>query len=503
MEGYEQSPSKLSLLYTPQSDTYMHVPPILEQDWDVGDGEGYTSSAILFGFSVIPLLFTTTIPITVATRRKPTPRRLARPAKPLLWPFCGWGICIIIAVYITLFHNECGNYRIVCDGHFFYPPDKFDSFLFIGYYHWTEFYMEKSFEVIIEAWGEIRTFFYELVSFILKSLHISFLKIEERKGIVVTALYRKRGKLSRTLSHSGMAAITALGVMLAPLIAQEFPGKSVDPWAISAAPSVLSASTDDPRIDTQVSSKVRDSVVDYTVQEGDTVASIAEKFNVTQDTIRWENGLTGDKIKIGQNLKVLPVAGVAHTVAKGDTVYSIAKKYDTEPQGIIDFPFNTFTNDETFELAIGQTVVVPEGVMPTLQATPRVRQITPSAGAVTASGIFVWPTQGTITQRFSWYHPGLDIANRSLPLVVAADSGRVTFSGWDSSGYGYMVLIDHGNGYITRYGHLSQIMVISGQTIGRGQALGKMGSTGRSTGPHLHFEIYQNGIRVNPLNFLR
>lgn len=363
--------------------------------------------------------------------------------------------------------------------------------------------MEKNFEIILETWEELKTFFFELFNFILKSLHISFLKIEERKGIVVTALYRKRGKLSRTLSHSGMAAIAALGVMLAPLIAQEFPGKSVDPWEISAAPSVLSASTDDPTVDTQISSKVRDSVIDYVVQEGDTVASIAEKFDVSEDTIRWKNDLIKDKIKIGQTLKILPVTGVVHTVSKGDTVYSIAKKYDAVAQAIVDFPFNTFTNDETFELAIGQTIVVPDGVMPSVQTNTRIRQLTPNAGTVTASGQFVWPSSGTITQRFSWYHPGLDIANPGGPTVVAADSGRVIFAGWDSTGYGYMVLIDHGNGYKTRYGHLSQVMVISGQTIGRGQAVGRMGNTGHSTGTHLHFEIYYNGVRYNPLNYLK
>lgn len=363
--------------------------------------------------------------------------------------------------------------------------------------------MEKNFEVILETWEELKTFFFELSNFILKSLHISFLKIEERKGIVVTALYRKRGKLSRTLSHSGMAAIAALGVMLAPLIAQEFPGKSVDPWEISAAPSVLSASTDDPTVDTQISSKVRDSVIDYVVQEGDTVASIAEKFGVSEDTIRWKNDLTKDRIKIGQTLKILPVTGVVHTVVKGDTVYSIAKKYDAVAQAIVDFPFNTFTNDETFELAIGQTVIVPDGIMPSVQTTTRTRQLTPNAGTVTASGQFAWPSSGTITQRYSWYHPGLDIANPSGPTVVAADSGRVVFAGWDSTGYGYMVLIDHGNGYKTRYGHLSQVMVISGQTIGRGQAVGRMGNTGHSTGTHLHFEIYYNGVRYNPLNYLK
>ena len=154
-------------------------------------------------------------------------------------------------------------------------------------------------------------------------------------------------------------------------------------------------------------------------------------------------------------------------------------------------------------MAIGQIVIVPDGVMPVASATPRARQMTPNAGSVTASGRFVWPTQGTITQYFSWYHPGIDIANSNIPLDVAADSGNVIFAGWDSSGYGNMVLIDHGNGYKTRYGHLSQVMVISGQTVAKGQTIGRMGSTGHSTGPHTHFEIYLNGVRVNPLLYLK
>ena len=364
--------------------------------------------------------------------------------------------------------------------------------------------MEDTLEALLEVWEDIKIFLHELTNFVFKSLHLSFLNIEEKKGVVVTALYRKRGKLSLTLSHSGMVAIAALGALMAPLLAQEFPGKNVNPWNISVAPAVLSASTDDPGIDTQISSKVMDSIIDYKVQEGDTVASIANKFGISVNTIRWENNFTGDRIKIGQTLKIMPVTGVAHTVSKGDTVYSIAKKYDADAQAIVDFPFNTFTDDETFELAIGQIVIVPDGVMPAAQAvTPRARQMTPNAGTVTASGQFVWPTSGIITQRFSWYHPGIDIANRGLPLDVAADSGRVMYAGWDSAGYGNMVLIDHGNGYMTRYAHLSQVMVISGQNIGRGQAIGKMGSTGHSTGPHTHFEIILNGVHVNPLNYLR
>jgi murein DD-endopeptidase MepM/ murein hydrolase activator NlpD len=364
--------------------------------------------------------------------------------------------------------------------------------------------MEDTFQIFIDLWEDVKIFFREFANFIFKSLHLSFLKFEERKGVMVTALYRRRGKLSRTLGHSGIAAVTILGVMLAPLIAQEIPGKSVNPWNISVVPSVLSASTDDPQIDTQISNKVRDSIIDYQVQEGDTVASIANKFGISQNTIIWQNSLSGGKIKIGQTLKILPVTGVAHTVAKGDTVYSIAKRYDTDPQAVVDFPFNTFSNDETFELAIGQVVIVPDGVMPKgAAATPRPRQITPDAGTVTASGQFVWPTQGVITQRYSWYHPGIDIANGAAPLIVAADGGRVVYAGWDATGYGNMVLIDHGNGFRTRYGHLSQVMVISGQAVNRGNAIGRMGSTGHSTGSHTHFEIYLNGVRVNPLNYLK
>lgn len=359
--------------------------------------------------------------------------------------------------------------------------------------------MDETFQTLLELWEDIKTFFFELTKFIFKSLHLSFLKVEERKGIVVNALYRQRGKLSQRLTHTGMGAIAALGVMIAPLISQEFPGTSVNPWQISAAPAVLSASTQDPSLDTQRSNRMRDSIINYTVQDGDTVSSVADKFGVSADTIRWQNSLSGDKIKSGQTLQILSVTGIAHKVQKGDTVHSIAKKYDAEAQAIVDFPFNTFANDETFELAIGQSVIVPNGVMPAPAVTPRIRQITPSAGTVVASGQFVWPTQGVITQRYAWYHPGIDIANNAQPVVVAADSGRVEFAGWDPSGYGNMVLMDHGNGYKTRYGHLSQIMVISGQTVKRGSAIGKMGNTGRSTGTHTHFEIYKNGTRVNPL----
>jgi len=368
--------------------------------------------------------------------------------------------------------------------------------------------MEEYYQQLQELLEQLKFFFSELTTFIINTLHLSFLRMEERKGVVVTALYRQRGKLARRLMHSGMAGLAAVGMMIAPVIAQEFPGRNVNPWEAPSASSVLSATTEDPETQTLVSDKVRDKIIQYTVAPGDTVSSIAQKFDISEDTIRWQNNLASkDSIKAGQTLEILPVAGISHKVTKGDTVYSIGKKYDTSAQAIVDFPYNSFTNDETFELAIGQTVIVPDGVKPAdIPWSPiaRVRQITPNAGTVVASGAFVWPAGGTITQRFAWYHPGIDIANNASPAVLAADAGTVVGAGWlDGYGYGNRVVIDHGNGYRTLYAHLSQVWVVAGQTVNRGGAIGKMGSTGRSTGIHLHFEIISSGGQVNPLNVLR
>lgn len=355
--------------------------------------------------------------------------------------------------------------------------------------------------------SDISEFAKELSKFILKNLHINFERADKIENIFVSRLYRKRGKNAKQMIHIGMTALAAVGILIGPYIAKEFPGRSVNPWSIVSAPEVLSASTDNASTTTNISGS-RESIIDYTVQDGDTVSSIADKFGISSDTILWQNKLTdGDSIKIGEDLQILPVTGVAHTVQKGDTVETIAKKYGLpSAEAIVEFPFNSFTNDETFELAIGQTVIVPNGVMPNSgsnSAAAIAVQITPNAGTVVASGQFVWPTQGVITQGFYWYHPGVDIANNAEPNILAADSGTIVRVGWDNTGYGNMVLIDHGNGLETLYGHMSAFYVTLGQTVRRGDAIGRMGSTGHSTGPHLHFEIHQNGVHLNPLNYLR
>jgi murein DD-endopeptidase MepM/ murein hydrolase activator NlpD len=359
---------------------------------------------------------------------------------------------------------------------------------------------------MLEFIEEIKLFFSDLLTFITKHLREAFGEFQKKEGVLISKLYRQRGRQSKRLIHIGMTSLAVLGILIGPYIAKEFPGRSVNPWSITSPPQVLSAATDISNTQTNISSN-REGIIDYTVQEGDTISSIAEKFGITSDTIIWQNDIPDDTIKIGEKLEILPVTGIAHVVQKGDTVESIAKKYGLPgAEAVVEFPFNTFANDETFALAVGQTVFVPNGVKPQaggLTAPAIAVQITPNAGTVVANGSFVWPTQGIITQGFYWYHPGVDIANPAAPNILAADSGRVIAEGWDTTGYGNRIIIDHGNGMQTLYAHMSAFYVTLGQTVNRGDVIGRMGSTGNSTGTHLHFEIHQNGVHLNPLNYLR
>lgn len=339
-----------------------------------------------------------------------------------------------------------------------------------------------------------------------------FFRFESRKDSLVGSLIRERGRFVRPFVHSGVIGLVFLAVTLGPAILSErAQGRDTGSGGPEPVSLVLGASTSadfgSGIVDTQISDKPRSDVIDYSVQPGDTVAKIANKFDISEDTIYWENGLTPtSKIMPSKTIRILPVTGVRHAVARGETLASIAKKYDVSPQAIADWPFNTFVNDETFELAVGQTLVVPDGVKPNeVQVNPRqfIARQTPDAGTVVASGEWVWPTQGRITQPFVWYHKGIDIANRDLPAVVAADAGRVVAVITSNVGYGKHIIIDHGNGFQTLYAHLSAFRVEQGQTVSKGAVIGIMGSTGRSTGPHAHFEIRKNGAAVNPLEYLK
>jgi murein DD-endopeptidase MepM/ murein hydrolase activator NlpD len=338
---------------------------------------------------------------------------------------------------------------------------------------------------------------------------LAFRIFEKTKSWLAARLYWQRGRLARPFVHSGMALLIIGGITLGPiLIAENFPGLGENPWQGASPPSAVSAiAFGEMETSTLESIKPRADTLKYTVKPGDTVSTIADKFGVSVDTIRWENNLKTIKdIKPGQVLRILPVSGVSHKVKHGETIYSIAKRYQVNPQVIVDWPYNSFANDETFALAVGQTLIIPEGIMPKEVPTAPRRWYAevPPAGTVTGTGQFAWPVSGQISQGFTWYHKGIDISNKAMPNILAADSGQVIVVGWPSPwAYGNRIIIDHGNGYQTLYAHLSQIYVSAGQRVSRGQVIGRMGSTGRSTGPHLHLEIRANGSALNPLNFLK
>jgi murein DD-endopeptidase MepM/ murein hydrolase activator NlpD len=273
---------------------------------------------------------------------------------------------------------------------------------------------------------------------------------------------------------------------------------------------LILAQNENAGVGTLISDLPKGEVTDYRVVDGDTVSSIAQKFGISIDTIMWENNLKSvDAIKVKQILRILPVTGVRYKVARGETIYSIAKKLQVDPQNIIDYPFNTFTDDETFALTAGQELMVPDGIKPNeviIDTQRYIAQMVAPIPGVVGEGNFMWPTSGTITQRYSWYHPAIDIANHDNPPIVAAATGTVVVAGWNGGGYGNYVVIDHGNGYQTLYGHMlnNSIVVKAGDKVVQGQKLGIMGSTGRSTGTHCHFEIkLTSGGTINPLTKLK
>lgn len=337
-----------------------------------------------------------------------------------------------------------------------------------------------------------------------------FVQFEKLKDVLVDVLYKKRGRYTRPFLHAGTIAMIFFMVILGPRLLT----KNDEISQLSMGPVLTTANAQAPDFYTLQAEEVRQyrggEIITHVVSEGETVSSIAARYGLEPETILWENNLTAKAtLKPGKELRILPVDGVRHKVNRGETIYTIGKKYGldgSQVQVIVDYPFNEFVNDETFELAAGQYIVIPDGKMPLPQEEiprPRVAsKLTPDAGAVSATGKFLWPAAGMVTQGYRFYHKAVDIANRGGGPILAADAGVVTVAGWpDNSGYGNRVVIDHGNGYVTLYAHLSLIQVQAGQRVGRGDVIGQMGSTGRSTGTHLHFEIRQGGSLLNPQSF--
>lgn len=259
----------------------------------------------------------------------------------------------------------------------------------------------------------------------------------------------------------------------------------------------------------------RKSIIDYTIMPGDSLSSIAYRYDLSVATLMWENGLSAYSIiRPGDKLRVPPTSGVMHTIKKGDTLKKIASAYNAKVEDII--AFNNLDEEGT-DLVVGEKIMVPGGIKVT--ATPVQKQYSTtqsryagaapagSAQAPTVSG-YVWPSAArTITQYYGWRHHGLDVAGPMGSAIYAARGGVVAVSqcGWNS-GYGCYVIIDHGNGVRTLYGHNSRLLVSVGEQVVTGQTISLMGNTGKVrgiTGIHLHFEIRINGATVNPLRYVR
>lgn len=256
-------------------------------------------------------------------------------------------------------------------------------------------------------------------------------------------------------------------------------------------------------------SSISDKMYVYTVQKGDTLSEIAELFDISTNTIRWENKISGEKISVGQKLNILPVTGVRHTVQKGDTIQKIANKYESESEDI--YIFNDLTKEST--LKIGDIVFVPNGII--TQPAVSTSRVT-SSGSKTSntkveSGYYMRPVSGIVTSpygsRKGGFHYGIDIGNKRGTPVKAAASGVVVKvvtgckEGNSSCGgrYGNYIAIQHANGTKTIYAHLNSVGVSYGEKVSQGETIGGLGNTGRSTGPHLHFEIENaNGSKMRP-----
>ncbi|MDW7992164.1 MAG: M23 family metallopeptidase [Anaerolineae bacterium] len=334
-----------------------------------------------------------------------------------------------------------------------------------------------------------------------------------------------RSLMSRASAHLALAliAVTALGLsalQTSPdfkpaspaieLFARQNPAQNAVASA-SLAPNLYRRFKPDPwapipvraNPHTEIPKRPRLGVITYTVQLGDTVEGIAAQFDLQPTTIMWANPAVEDApdlLRIGQELIILPVDGVYHTVKEGETLESIAKKYKVTVEAITSCPYNNLQPPD-YAIEPGMKLIVPGGEKPWV---PKV--VTNYTGPVPegarGTGLFQWPVLGVITQRYWYGHRAIDIGVPVGTAVYAADSGFVSFAGWTDIGYGYLVVIDHANGFATYYAHLSRIYVTVGQKVERGQVIAASGNTGWSTGPHIHFEIRYMGVPQNPRAYL-
>ena len=249
----------------------------------------------------------------------------------------------------------------------------------------------------------------------------------------------------------------------------------------------------------------RAEAINYTIKSGDTISTIAYKFGISVSTILWENNLSAYSIiRPGDTLTILQTSGISYRIKSGDTLSRIAKKYDISVSDIV----KENNIKDIHKLRSGKKLIIPgakkikyvETSKPSYSGIGALRKIVQSNTG--ASNKMHWPTPGhRITQYYSWRHRGLDIADKTGTPLYAADAGVVEYAGW-GKGYGNQIILNHGGGKKTRYAHASKLYVRKGQRVDKGETIAAMGSTGWSTGPHIHFEVIINGKKYNPLNYI-
>lgn len=228
-----------------------------------------------------------------------------------------------------------------------------------------------------------------------------------------------------------------------------------------------------------------DQITTYTVQNGDTLSKIAKMFSVNVGTIYWANDLKrGDLVKEGDVLVILPISGIQHEIKKGDTIESVARKYKADPEEILAY------NNIGKDFKVGETVIIPNAELSPIPSSSGTN-ITRGTSGPNLAGYFVRPiTGGRKSQGLHGFN-GVDLANSCGSPVFASASGTVLIArsaGWNG-GYGRYIVIAHPNGTQTVYAHLTNVSVSAGQYTTQGSVIGSMGSTGHSTGCHIHFEV--------------
>jgi hypothetical protein len=305
----------------------------------------------------------------------------------------------------------------------------------------------------------------------------------------------------------------------------------VSPVSIPQAEGVFRGISRTASINTIIPSRPRTEITIYTVQAGDTVFGIAEKHGLKPQTILWGNYYTlrddPHRLSPGQELNILPVDGTYYEWQAGDGLNGVARGLNVTPEVIINYPANnldpaTIGDYSNPNIKPGTWLIVPGGTRDfiswsapigvTRQNPGIARQLGPGACGVISDGAvgygyFVWPSNRHYLSGFDFSpetnHYGLDISGSLGEGLYAVDAGVIVYAGWNDWGYGTMVVIDHGNGWQSLYAHMSALNVVCGQSVGQGAVIGAIGSSGRSSGAHLHFELMHTSYgKVNPWLYL-